>query len=209
MNTTEKTLEQILQESRDVHTWIFLRLDGVQFPKVRRLLVATSAFDVVLDYFTGITASVEKRAYGSAFALVRSIFETFVRAVWLKDCATDEELAAFERDERGRNFDLLLARIEELDDFKSGTLSDLKKQAWSAMNSYTHGGIHQVARRVKGNAIDPNYEDGEIIEVLRMGQMFALLAFIQIVLVAGRKDLEQVGIQKLYELELFKKKESI
>jgi hypothetical protein len=74
------------------------------------------------------------------------------------------------------------------------------------MNSYTHGGIHQVARRVKGNDIDPNYEDGEIMEVLRIGQMFALLAFIQIVLVAGRKDLEQVGIKKLYELELFKKK---
>ena len=209
MNTKEKSLEQILQESRDLHTWIFLRLDGVQFPKTRKLLLATAAFDVVLDYFTGITTLIEQKVHGAAFALVRSIFETFVRAVWLKDCATEEDLAAFERDERGRNFDLILAKIEELDAFKSGTLSDLKKQAWSAMNSYTHGGIHQVARRVKGNAIDPNYEDGEIIEVLRMGQMFALLAFIQIFLVAGRKDLEQVGIQKLYELELFKKKESI
>jgi hypothetical protein len=206
VNIKEKTLEQILQESMDIHTWIFRQLDGVPLPKTRRLLLAISAFDVVFEHFTGITVLIEKKVNGSAFALVRSIFETFVRAVWLKDCASDEELAAFERDERGRNFDLILAKIEELDAFKSGTLSDLKKQAWSAMNSYTHGGIHQVARRVKGNAIDPNYLDGEIIEVLRMGQMFALLAFIQIVLVAGREDLEQLGIQKLYELELFVKK---
>ncbi len=206
MNAKENTLEQILDVSRDLHTWIFRQLDGVPLPKTRRLLLAISAFDVVFEHFTGITVLIEKKVYGSAFALVRSIFEAFVRAVWLKDCATDEELAAFERVERGRNFDLLLQKIEELDAFKSGTLSDLKKQAWSAMNSYTHGGIHQVARRVKGNAIDPNYLDGEIMEVLRMGQMFALLAFIQIVLVADRKDLEQVGIQKLYELELYKKK---
>lgn len=203
MRTEYKTLEQILQESRDLHTWIFLRLDGVPLPKTRRFLLAIAAFDVVLDYFTGITALVEKRAYGSAFALVRSIFETFVRAVWLKDCANDEELAAFEQDEYARNFYLILSKVEKLEAFKSGTLSDLKKQAWAAMNSYTHGGIHQIARRVKGNAIDPNYLDEEVIEVLRMGQMFALLAFIQIVKVSGRIDLEQSAIQKLYELQLF------
>lgn len=200
-----KTLEQILQESRDLHTWIFLRLDGVPLPKTRRFLLAISAFDVVFDYFTGITVLVEKRAHGSAFALVRSIFEVFVRAVWIKDCANDEELAAFERDEYARNFDLILSKIEELPAFKSGTLSDLKKQAWAAMNSYTHGGIHQIARRVKGNAVDPNYLDEEVIEVLRMGQMFALLAFIQIVQVSGRADLEQRAIQKLYEMKLFVK----
>lgn len=200
---TNKTLEQTLQESRDLHTWIFRQLDGVPLPKARRFLLAISAFDVVLDYFTGITVLVEKQAYGSAFALVRSIFEVFVRAVWLKDCASDTELAAFERDEYARNFDLILSKVEGLPAFKSGTLSDLKKQAWAAMNSYTHGGIHQIARRVKGNAIDPNYLDEEVIEVLRMGQMFALLAFIQIIQVSGRIDLEKSAIQKLYELQLF------
>ena len=204
--STNPTLEQALQESRDLHTWIFVHLDGVPLPKTRRFLLAISAFDVVLDYFTGITASIEKRAYGSGFALVRSIFEVFVRAVWLKDCANDEELAAFERDEYARNFNLILSKVEELEAFKSGTLSDLKKQAWAAMNSYTHGGIHQIARRVKGNAIDPNYLDEEIIEVLRMGQMFALLAFIQIVQVSSRADLEQSAIRKLCEMQLFVKK---
>ena len=43
-----KTLEQILQESRDLHTWIFFHLDGVPLPKTRRCLLAISAFDVVL-----------------------------------------------------------------------------------------------------------------------------------------------------------------
>jgi acetylglutamate kinase len=73
------------------------------------------------------------------------------------------------------------------------------------MSSYTHGGYQQIARRVKDKTIDPNYTDEEIVEVLRLSQAFAMMAFIQIVLVAVRRDLEAAAIQRLYALELFKK----
>ncbi len=201
-----KAIEQILQESREIHTWTISSLDGIPFPVNKRLLISIAAFDVVLDHFTGITALIEKRVYGAAFALARPLFETFVRAVWLKDCATDQDLLAFEQDEFSRSCGQALKEIEQLESFKSGLLSNLKKQAWSAMSSYTHGGFQQIARRVKGKTIDPNYIDEEIIEVLRLSQAFALMAFIQIVLVAGRRDLEQLAIQKLYETGLFLKK---
>lgn len=200
-----KTLEQTLQESREVHTWTLSSLDGVPFPVNKRLLIAIAALDVVLDHFTGITALIEKRVYGAAFALARPLFETFVRAVWLKDCGTDKDLVEFERDQFSRSFGQALKEIEQLESFKSGALSNLKKQAWSAMSSYTHGGYQQIARRVKGKTIDPNYADEEIIEVLRLSQAFAIMAFIQIVLVAGRRDLETAAIQRLYALGLFKK----
>ena len=130
-----KSLDQILQESRELHTWIFLSLDGLQFPKSKRLLLAISAFDVVLEHFTGITALVEKRVYGSAFALVRPIFEVFIRAVWLKDCAQDGDLSAVDQDEFPKYFGEILKQVEGLESFKSGTFSALKKQAWSAMSS--------------------------------------------------------------------------
>ena len=96
-------------------------------------------------------------------------------------------------------------QVEQLESFQHGALSHLKKQAWVAMNGYTHGGIHQIGRRARGNVIDSNYADGEIIEVLRLGQMFALMSFIQIALTAGRKDLSQQATKKLYDLELFKR----
>lgn len=203
-----KTLEQTLRESRDLHTWIFVNLEPVRPSRVGSLRLAVPAFDLVLDFFTGITSSVEMRAYGSAFALVRPLFETFVKAVWLKDCATDKEMEAFEKDKLAKKFGEILLEIEQLESFRHGALSDLKKQAWGAMSGYTHGGIHQIGRRVKGNAIDSNYADGEIIEVLRLGQMFALMSFIQIVLGGGRKDLSQQAVQKLYDLELFERMEN-
>lgn len=199
------TLEQALQDSREIHTWTLSSLEGIPFPVNKRLLIAIAALDVVLDHFTGITALIEKRVYGAAFALARPLFETFFRAVWLKDCGTDKDLADFERDQFSRSFGQVLKEIEQLESFKSGALSNLKKQAWSAMSSYTHGGYQQIARRVKDKTIDPNYTDEEIVEVLRLSQAFAMMAFIQIVLVAGRRDLEAAAIQRLYALELFKK----
>ena len=66
-----KSLEQTLQESRDLHTWIFRQLDGVPLPITRGFLLSIAAFDVVLDYCTGITALIEKRENGSAVAVVR------------------------------------------------------------------------------------------------------------------------------------------
>lgn len=205
MNLKESPSDRTLQESRDLHTWIFVNLEPVRTSKVGNLRLAVPAFDLALDFFTGITSSVEMRAYGSAFALVRPLFETFVKAVWLKDCATDKEIEAFEKDKLSKKFGEILVQVEGLETFRHGALSDLKKQAWSAMSGYTHGGIHQIGRRVKGNAIDSNYADGEIIEVLRLGQMFALMSFIQIVLIGGREDLSRQAIQKLYELELFER----
>ncbi len=205
MSPKEKSLEEVLQESKDIHTWAISSLDGIPFPVNKRLLISIAAFDVVLDHFTGITALIEKRVYGAAFALARPLFETFVRAVWLKDCGTDQDLLAFERDEFSRSCGQSLKEIEQLESFRSGALSNLKKQAWSAMSSYTHGGFQQIARRVNGKTIDPNYSNEEIIEVLRLSQAFALMSFIQIVLVANRRDLEKLAIQRLYEAGLFLK----
>ena len=202
---SNKTLDVTLQESRDLHSWIFINLEQVRPSKVGSLRLAIPAFDLVLDYFTGITCSIEMRAHGSAFALVRPLFETFVRAVWLKNVATDQGLADFEQDKLSIKFGEMLLQIEQLESFQHGALSDLKRQAWAAMNGYAHGGIHQIGRRVKGNAIDSNYADSEIIEVLRLGQMFALMSFIEIVQASEKKDLAKLATQKLFELELFER----
>jgi len=40
--------------------------------------------------------------------------------------------------------------------------------------------MHQIARRVKGGSIEPNYEPEEVIEVLKASGLFALMALLQI-----------------------------
>ena len=149
MSTKEKSLDQILQESREIHTWTISSLDDILFPVNKRLLLSIAAFDVVLDHFTGITALTENRVYGAAFALVRPLFETFVRAVWLKDCGTDQDLLLFERDEFSRSCGQALREIEQLESFKSGALSNLKRQAL-AINGLKEVAVLQNPIQING-----------------------------------------------------------
>ena len=133
----------------------------------------------------------------SAFALVRPLFEAFVRGVWLRHCATDEQIDLYVGDRLNLKFWQLLEVVEQVDGFRDGVLSGLKQNAWRAMNSYTHGGIQQAGRRTSGAYIEPDFAPAEIVEVIKLAGSFCLLAFQQITIEAKRMDLAELAIEKL------------
>lgn len=206
MTKAKMTVGDYVNDSYALHAWILDNLNELDISKDKRSLLSVCAFDTVIEHFLGAITLIKSKIYGSAFSLVRPIFETFVRGVWLKNCAEDAELVNFQKDRVKKEFWEILKLVEGLEAFKSGSLSSLKKQAWSAMSSYTHGGFQQISRRVKSGNLYPDFEDEEIIEVLKISQMFALLAFIQVAIEVKRDDLVQVAIGKLYSMGLFKKK---
>jgi hypothetical protein len=57
------------------------------------------------------------------------------------------------------------------------------------MNGYTHGGVHQVSRRLQGDYIEPAFDDDSLLEVVSFCRTMALIAFGQIASLAGRSDL--------------------
>lgn len=95
-----------------------------------------------------------------------SAVERTGRANWVIGCATDDEvrkIAAKDFEFPGMS-DLVSACDKAL-----GTaqfFQTIKKQAWKAMNSYTHSGIRQLTRRFSAGKVEPNYSDGEIKEVI-------------------------------------------
>jgi hypothetical protein len=200
-------VEENLKTSFGIHSWIEQRLDGLDIPKKSRSLISVGCHDVVIEHHCGISLLIKSKIYASAFALVRPLFETFVRGVWLKNCASDDELKKFNDDSLNKKFGVLLRDIEKLDGFSSKVLSHLKEQAWSEMCGFTHGGIQQIGRRVLNNEIFPDFRESEIVEVLRLTQAFSLLSFIQIVGEADRVDLANEAGVLLYKLNLFVRKD--
>jgi predicted glycosyl hydrolase (DUF1957 family) len=89
--------------------------------------------------------------------------------------------------------------IEKHSHFADKALSQLKHNSWSAMNSYTHGGMLQVGRRINGNIIEPKYDDDEIIEVLRSAGTFGLLALLQMARLANKEALAQEINRRIVE----------
>jgi hypothetical protein len=43
----------------------------------------------VIEHYAAVMLLLKEKQYGSAFALVRIQFETFMRANWVIECATD------------------------------------------------------------------------------------------------------------------------
>ncbi|MCX7246313.1 MAG: hypothetical protein NTX31_01325 [Burkholderiales bacterium] len=189
--------QTLITKAFELHEWITQRLDGLDISRERRVLLAVSCYDVVIEHHVGIVVLLRSRINGSAFALVRPLFETFVRGVWLRHCATDEQIDLYVGDKLGLKFWQLLQAVEKVDGFEGKVLSGLKKNAWDAMNSYTHGGIRQAERRTNGAYIEPAFSLEEIVEIIKLAGSFALLAFQQIADEAKRTDLANEALEKL------------
>jgi hypothetical protein len=189
--------EALLRKAFKLHHWIARNLDGLEISREKRVRLAVSCYDVVFEHHLGIAVLLRSRINGSAFALVRPLFETFVRGAWLRHCATDKEIKEYISDRLDKKFQELIDEVETVDCFQDGVLGGLKNNAWKAMNSYTHGGIQQATRRTSGSYIKPDFTEEEVVEVIKVSGSFALLAFQQIVREAGKNDLAITAMNML------------
>lgn len=132
-------------------------------------------FDICMEHIQSIHLLVLHKMHGSAFALIRPFYETYFRALWMLKFASDQEIEAI----RLNNFRFpnMASKINALDDIYTGTdfFKQIKHSAWSAMCDYTHSGTLQLSRRWNGDNLEPNYEEGEIIEVLKSTKIILLL----------------------------------
>jgi hypothetical protein len=162
--------------------------------------MAGGCLDQALEHQKAIVLLVRRQHFGSALALIRLAFESYVRGVWLHQCATDTELTKYTRDKLKKEFYELIAEIEQTEAFKEGVLSAIKKRSWRAMNSFTHSGYSQAVRRNTEDSIEPNYEEQEILEVLQFSNAIALLTCIEIASLANNGDLAYEFLKKAKRL---------
>jgi len=176
-------IAQLLSKSEELTDWMYVTLQNLEVKGDIRSRFAIACLDVALEHREAIVLLVSRQMYGAAFALVRSLFESYVRGVWLRRCAADADIEAFRKDKFDKKFSDLIQDIENLKDenggFESGILSRLKKQGWKAMNSYTHTGFRQIVRRMKHNSVELNYAPGEIIEALECTNALGLFCVLE------------------------------
>ena len=167
-----------LEHAKRLVSQINHEVDGVEFEsKDERNRVSGALFDTVLDHANAIIVLIENRIYSSAYALVRPLFEGFVRATWLLNCATDDEIEILvEKDKFKKSFGEMLECIERKKDWPK-TLTKAKESAWKAMHSYTHGGLHQISRKIKPSTIEPVIDNEEIDEIICFAELISSLSF--------------------------------
>jgi hypothetical protein len=166
-----------------------LSVHELDVPSDNRTRAAGSCFSIAQEHHHAIVYLVEAKLFASAFALLRSEFEAYVRGEWLSQCASDELVEAFLRGKEPPKMDCLLSELEMLDSFNEKVLSQIKQKTWKSMCAYTHtGGLH-VQRRNTEDGIEANYSRDEVLEVVKFAEIIASVSVVGIARLANNDDL--------------------
>lgn len=156
-----------------------------------RTRLSAGLLQLAQEHHASIVILIQHQQYGSAFALLRPLYEAYVRGVWLARIASEREFSRYQRDE---NFSLkdLASKVSVLPTFDGTNFADLAGRTLNAMHSYTHNGYLASVRRQSPDAIEPAYEVAEIREVLEVTQVLGVLATAEILDIAKTPDLGRI-----------------
>ena len=197
-------MPQMLEKSKELTSWITVKMNTVQFPSNDRKRVAAACFAVVQEHHTAIVMLVDQGAASPAFSLARSVYEGYVRGAWLAYCATDVQLTAFLKDQKPLIpiQSELIAALEKLPVYESLTLSRIRNESWNALCDYAHIGPRMVVRWMTSESIEPNFGVAEIDELLTFTGVIALVSAVDLCNIAGNEPLALEVLEKCKSFSL-------
>jgi hypothetical protein len=194
-------IEELIVKSEELIQWLDQRIDGIEISSEERIRLVAGCLDTALEHHKAVLLLVARSLFGSAFALVRLLFEAYIKGIWLHRCASDSDIQLFKAEKLDKNFGAFIEDIEKIEGFEEGILSDTKTKSWKAMNSYTHSGFMQVVRRNTASTIEPNYTEDEILEALNFANAIGLLSALEISYLSGSKQLASSILKKAEGLQ--------
>lgn len=200
---TDAELQQYkatLGQARTLVDWLIAALSDYKVQGTLRSRVTIACFGLTQEHHHAIVNLLEANLKSSASALVRSVFESYVRGLWLSHCATDAQVEAYSTGKEPPNMADLIAAIEKTEIYPDGELSRIKAQAWGTMNQYTHSGGLQVQRWNTGDFITPNHSIDEMQEVLEFVNALVLLSAVSIAGSVGDEALAERLVEKAKEI---------
>jgi hypothetical protein len=143
------------------------------------------SIDIALEHHEAIERLVKSKLNGSAFGVVRMVFDTYLRSLWINAYATQARMkqACDDKLEWPKMWKM---RDEIKQAYFDGPCSkevaaqreaffDFLKTAWPIMCDYTHSGSRQIARRFTENELKPDYGEGAIIQAVNLANVAVLL----------------------------------
>lgn len=195
-----------LSNYTDMMEFVERELDGVVITtRESNIKAAATLLTVTIDHAQGIRILLGQGAYPSAAALMRVLFETYIRAMWVWKCANEKQVDAFinkDRVESAEGKAIHFGDLVKLVEQRHGLpvyLSKIQANTWKGLNSLTHGGLLQLARNFDGKTIRHCYDDELANELIEFSTLLTCLAFSGILDLSDNKDGE-VASEKLLKM---------
>ena len=188
--------DHILAEANELIDWIDTATGGLPFPPTGRFKAAATCFAIAQEHHRSIVVLAEHQMFATCVALVRVVFDAYVRGVWLSVCATDNDVERFIAFKEPPPMADLVKAIDQHPDFDGGFLSGYKASAYKALCDFTHTGGRQVKRWDKVDAIEPNYRLEEILEAMATSQSIALLSVLGVISLVDNTDIALAAVRE-------------
>lgn len=165
-------MSDALDDAVHLSDWIEKHHPG-QIGLTRAAKIAGPCFSIVLTHRAAIMLLLRYDCATSAFALLRSVYESLCRGLWAKKFLNTPEGAKHFQEVKG---DLKIESIVKALDRGTGKKAyAMQKQAlYSALSDYAHGGLKQIMRWISEEEIAPQHTEEEVLEVLWLTNIFAL-----------------------------------
>lgn len=189
---TINQIETFMEKSKRVATAerfiqdLDLALGAPNISNDNRTWFGVACLEVARETYKAIVLCVAKSLLAPAFALLRTEYESYVRGIYLLQCASDKELSLVKRDGWNPKITDLISSVEKLEKYNDGALSEMKTKSWVIMNSFTHTGLLQIVRRRSKLAIEPDYSDEEVDTLFNVSGSLGALVYLEIAFVSDR-----------------------
>ncbi|WP_082079404.1 DUF6988 family protein [Cupriavidus basilensis] len=158
---TEEELRTAIARTTQFHETVATQVASlIPFPE-KRFVVSFQAGLLSLDHARGALILIGNGLGTSALSLLRPQYESLVRGIWLLHAATDNwvdklgEPLTVESARRANEGPMLAEMLKQLDASEAPAqlvdqLRQFRDVSWKALSSYTHGGLHPLARTLSG-----------------------------------------------------------
>ena len=168
-----------------------------------RFILAFQCGLLSIEFGTAAYALITAKLFAPGYSLTRTQFETLVRGIWLMHAASDKWVQKLSQpltlqNAESANDTLMLAKMlvqlrasEHAPQAIVGQLEECRDVIWKAVNSYTHGGLHPLARGLTGYPPKLSYD------VLRNSNAIIALAS-QLAVVSSGNPENMVPVRALH-----------
>jgi hypothetical protein len=182
-------MKEAQAELRTVVNWISEKTRGLPVPENRRARMALGCLEVAIQHQAGICVLAEQSLWVPVYALLRGMFQGFVRGVWLARCASEIQLDSFElAGLRGMPFRELVADVERALGHSRGVLSKLRTSSWAMFSDFTYAGIVPAGQRRGQEDNHTSYPAAETEQALRLATALGLLSATELASLSGHRD---------------------
>ena len=151
---------------------------------------------MAIRHSAAFRALAERKMFISGFVVLRAQFEATLRAVWSLYSATDRQIEKIsvplspESELDAKNLPQVKDMLEAIRKAPNASvpyeaLSEFKRSAWHALNSYAHCGIHPINRLAEGYPLEL------IVQNVKLSNGLAMIAAMQFCVLTGIPGLQK------------------